>query len=99
MRRLALRGHGVMNGRHSRVITAYGLVVLTVLLPAAARPQLAAAVPAVWAMIPGSNVFVDKGCGNCHRTRGEATATPGPDLAGLRASGGLYEMVAAMWAA
>jgi hypothetical protein len=55
-----------MNRRHYRIITAYGLVVLPVLLLAAAQPHLAGAVPAEWAMIPGWNVFVEKGCGTCH---------------------------------
>jgi hypothetical protein len=55
-----------MNRRHYRIITAYGLVVLPVLLLAAAQLHLAGAVPAEWAMIPGWNVFVEKGCGTCY---------------------------------
>jgi mono/diheme cytochrome c family protein len=86
-----------MTGRPLRIVTAYGLAVLTVLLPVAARPQAPGAVPAEWAMVPGWNVFVDKGCGACHRVRGVGDGTAGPDLAGLRASRGLFDLGAAMW--
>jgi mono/diheme cytochrome c family protein len=48
-------------------------------------------------MVPGWTVFVDKGCSTCHRVRGVGEGTVGPDLAGLRASGGLFELGAAMW--
>ena len=78
-------------------LTAYGLVVLTVLLPAAARSQDPATVPPEWKMVPGWTVFVDKGCGTCHRVRGIGDSTVGPDLAGLQASTGLFDLGAAMW--
>jgi mono/diheme cytochrome c family protein len=88
-----------MNGRPYRIITAYGLVglMVLVLLPAVARPQAQRAIPAEWAAVPGWKVFVDKGCGTCHRVRGVGDGAAGPDLAGLRASGGLFELGAAMW--
>ena len=88
MRRLAARG---------RSISAYGLFVLTAFLPAEARAQPPTQVPAEWTMVPGWTVFVDKGCGTCHRVRGVGDGTVGPDLAGLRASRGLFELGAAMW--
>lgn len=86
-----------MNKRPYRIITGYGLAVLTVLLPAATQAQGPRAVPAEWTMVPGWNVFVDKGCGTCHRVRGVGDGTAGPDLAGLRGSRGVYELGAAMW--
>jgi cytochrome c2 len=88
MRRLAAAG---------RSISASGLFVLTVLLPAVARPEGPMAVPAEWAMVPGWTVFIDKGCGTCHRVRGVGDRAVGPDLAGLRASGSFFELGAAMW--
>jgi cytochrome c2 len=48
-------------------------------------------------MVPGWTVFVDKGCATCHRVSGAGDGIVGPDLAGLRASGGLFELGAAMW--
>ncbi len=86
-----------MNGRPYRIIIACGLAVLTMLLPTVARSQGPGAVPAEWTMVPGWNVFVDKGCGTCHRVRGVGDGSVGPDLAGLRGSRGLYEVGAAMW--
>ena len=86
-----------MNNRPYRIITAYGFVVLTVLLPAATHAQGPGAVPAEWTTVPGWSVFVDKGCGTCHRVRGVGDGTAGPDLAGLRGNRGLYEVGAAMW--
>jgi mono/diheme cytochrome c family protein len=86
-----------MNGRRFRIVAACGLAVLTVLLPTAARPQVPVAVPAEWTTVPGWNVFVDKGCGTCHRVRGVGDGTLGPDLAGLRASRSLFDLGAAMW--
>ncbi|HEY7435869.1 MAG TPA: c-type cytochrome [Methylomirabilota bacterium] len=86
-----------MNGRLYRIITGCGLAVLMLLLPTVARPQAPGALPAEWTMVPGWSVFVDKGCGTCHRVRGVGDGTAGPDLAGLRGSRGLFEMGAAMW--
>lgn len=83
--------------RHCRTLTACGLVVLTVLLPAAARPQGPGEVPPEWKSAPGWTVFVDKGCSACHRVRGIGDGTVGPDLAGLEASAGLFHLGAAMW--
>jgi cytochrome c2 len=80
-----------------RALTAYALVMLTGLLPAAARSQDPGAVPPEWKMVPGWTVFVDKGCGTCHRVRGIGDGTIGPDLAGLRASRGFFDLGAAMW--
>lgn len=48
-------------------------------------------------MVPGWTVFVDKGCSACHRVRGIGDGTVGPDLAGLQASTGLFDLGAAMW--
>lgn len=48
-------------------------------------------------MVPGWTVFVDKGCGACHRVRGVGDGTIGPDLAVLRASRSLFDLGAAMW--
>ena len=92
-----MRGNGLTSRRHGRTLTAYGLVVLTVLLPAAARSQDPGAVPPEWRMVPGWTVFVDKGCSACHRVRGIGDGTVGPDLAGLQASRGLFDLGAAMW--
>ena len=86
-----------MSGLVFRIVTACGFAALTVLLPAAARPDAPVAVPAEWTTVPGWNVFVDKGCGACHRVRGVGDGTVGPDLAGLRASRSLFDLGAAMW--
>ncbi len=86
-----------MNGRPFRIVAACGLAALTMLLPTAARPQAPGSVPAEWTTVPGWNVFVDKGCGTCHRVRGVGDGTIGPDLAGLRASRSLFDLGAAMW--
>jgi cytochrome c553 len=86
-----------MNGRSFRIVAACGLAALTMLLPTAARPQAPGSVPAEWTTVPGWNVFVDKGCGTCHRVRGVGDGTIGPDLAGLRASRSLFDLGAAMW--
>ncbi len=86
-----------MNGRPFRIGTGCGLAALTVLLPTAARPQAPRSVPAEWTTVPGWNVFVDRGCGTCHRVRGVGDGTIGPDLAGLRASRSLFDLGAAMW--
>jgi mono/diheme cytochrome c family protein len=87
---------GLTRKRHCRALTAYGLVVLTMLLPAAARSQ-GGEVPPEWERAPGWMVFVDKGCSACHRVRGIGDGTIGPDLAGLQASTGLFHLGAAMW--
>jgi mono/diheme cytochrome c family protein len=71
--------------------------VLTLLTPCGARSQPLRAVPAEWADTAGWQVFVDKGCGECHRVAGIGDGTAGPDLAGLRSPGGLFEIGAAMW--
>ena len=77
-----------MTGRPFRIVAACGLAALTVLLPTAARPQAPRSVPAEWTTVPGWNVFVDKGCGTCHRVRGVGDGTIGPDLAGTAAAWG-----------
>jgi len=91
------RVNGLTSRRHGRTLTAYGLVVLTVLLPAAARSQGPGEVPPEWKSAPGWTVFVDKGCSACHRVRGIGDGTVGRDLAGLQASTGLFDLGAAMW--
>jgi cytochrome c2 len=97
MRRTTLRGRGATKGRSFQIVVALAFVAPTLLLPAAARPQVSVAVPAEWTTVPGWNVFVDKGCGTCHRVRGVGEGTAGPDLARLRASRGLFDLGAAMW--
>ena len=88
MRQLAVRPY---------VLIAGGLVMATMLLPATAPAQVPSGVPPEWAAIPGWTVFVAKGCAGCHRVRGVGEGTVGPDLAGLPASQGLFELGAAMW--
>ena len=49
-----------------------------------------------WAMFAGYDVFVKKGCGQCHSVRGVGGKI-GPDLARVRTEAGFYELGAALW--
>jgi len=74
-----------------------GLVLLSAVAPARAQPP---APPKPfgpdWAMFAGYDVFVKKGCGQCHSVRGVGGKI-GPDLARIRTEAGFYELGAALW--
>jgi cytochrome c2 len=92
-----MRERGEMNRRRYRITTTSAVLVLALSLPSGAQSQTPRAVPAEWETAEGWRVFVDKGCAECHRVRGVGDGTAGPDLAGLRAPVGLFEVGAAMW--
>jgi mono/diheme cytochrome c family protein len=92
-----MRALGETDRRRHRTTTASALLVLALLAPCGAQSQTPRAAPPEWENVEGWQVFVDKGCGECHRVRGVGDATAGPDLARLRAAVGLFEVGAAMW--
>ncbi|MBI4269140.1 MAG: c-type cytochrome [Candidatus Rokubacteria bacterium] len=49
-----------------------------------------------WAMFAGYDVFVKKGCGQCHSIRGVGGKV-GPDLARVPVEAGFYDLGAALW--
>lgn len=49
-----------------------------------------------WALLAGWDVYVKKGCGQCHGVR-SASGRVGPDLARIKSGTGFYELGAAMW--
>ena len=80
---------------------AAGSAAVLLLVAAPARAQQPAPEPPKpfgpdWAMFAGWDVFVKKGCGQCHSVRGVGGKV-GPDLARARSGAGFFELGAALW--
>jgi mono/diheme cytochrome c family protein len=50
-----------------------------------------------WALLAGWDVYVKKGCGQCHGVRSGSEGRAAPDLARIQNGTGFFELGAAMW--
>jgi len=73
-----------------------GMALLSMLAPSWAQEPPPRPFGPDWAMFAGYDVFIKKGCGQCHAVRGVG-GNVGPDLAHIRTGTGYYELGAALW--